>query len=42
MKDIFACIGCPLYDSDYGCLKEHSWECPDEEFDYEEGGDGNE
>lgn len=39
MKDIFECIGCSLYDPDYGCLKEHAWECPQEPFDFEEGGD---
>ncbi len=22
------CIGCSLYDLDYGCLAEHEWDCP--------------
>lgn len=27
-KQIFSCLGCPLYDPDYGCLSEHAWDCP--------------
>lgn len=23
------CLGCGLYDPDYGCRCEHDWECPD-------------
>ena len=23
-----SCIGCGLYDPDYGCMAEHEWDCP--------------
>lgn len=39
MPDIFACIGCPFDDPDYGCLRDHDWQCPQDEFAFEEGGD---
>lgn len=28
MKNNNPCLGCGLYDPDYGCLAEHEWDCP--------------
>lgn len=37
------CVGCSLYDPDYGCLAEHEWDCPQSDvappYDEEVSGD---
>ena len=35
-KQFLSCIGCVFDDPDYGCMRKHNWECPQEEYDFEE------
>lgn len=39
MRDYAYCLGCPFDDPDYGCLRDHDWQCPQEPYAYPEGGD---